>query len=204
MKEIFPGVFRDGSNLFTRNIEKKEYSRWDPTRSKLGAAIVKGLKKSSLEEGNKILYLGASTGTTISHVSDIVGKNGLIYAVEFAHRVFQPLLELSKKQKNIVPIFADARKPEKYRWIEQVDIIYVDIAQPDETYIAIRNSNEFLKSEGFVMIAIKSQSIDVTKTPKQVYEEEKKKLEEARFSILELIDLEPYEDKHAMIIARKK
>lgn len=204
MKEIFEGVFREGKALYTSDLIDRSDSLFDPARSKLAAAIMNGLSKSPIKSGSKILYLGASTGTTISHISDIVGKNGVVYAVEFADRVFQPLIELSKKRRNIVPIFADARKPEKYIWIEEADIVYVDIAQPDETNIAMRNSKEFLKKEGFVMIAIKSQSIDVTKQPEEIYEQEKKKLEEEKFSVLELINLEPYEEKHAMIIAKKK
>lgn len=204
MKEIFPGVFKEGNKLYTIDLISKSNSLWDPTHSKLAAAIVKGLKENPIKPGLKILYLGASTGTTISHVSDIIRKDGIVYGIEFADRVFQPLIEVSRKRKNTVPIFADARKPEKYRWVEEVDVLYVDIAQPDETEIVIRNAKEFLKNSGFLMIAIKSQSINVTKQPKQVYEEEKKKLEDEKFDVLELIELEPYEEKHAFIMAHKR
>ncbi len=217
MKEIFSGIYKGGNDIFTINAipgakvygekiikhEGKEFRHWDPTRSKLAAAILNGLKENPIKNSSKILYLGASTGTTTSHVSDIIGKDGIIYAVEFADRVFQPLIELSKKRKNIMPLFADARKPEKYAWVEEVDIVYCDIAQSDQTQIAIRNAKEFLKNGGFVMIAIKSQSIDVTKIPKQIYEEEKKKLEKEGFDVVQLIDLEPYEEKHGFIVAKK-
>lgn len=162
-----------------------------------------GLKNMEIKPGSKILYLGASTGTTPSHLSDIIGKEGIIYALEFAERVFRSLSELSKKRKNIVPIFADARKSENYYWVEECDILYCDIAQPDETEIAIHNANEFLKKGGYFYIAIKSQSIDVTKVPKIIYQEEKAKLEKANFQVIELIDLEPHEEKHAMIVAKK-
>ena len=33
-----------------------------------------------------MLYLGAASGTTVSHVSDVVGPEGMVYAVEFSHR----------------------------------------------------------------------------------------------------------------------
>ena len=216
MKQIFDGVFRDGNNAYTVNLvpgskvynerlvkKDKEYREWDPTRSKLSAAIINGLEENTIKENSVILYLGASTGTTVSHVSDIISKSGVVYALEFAERVFHPLLDLSQKRKNIVPIFADVRKPEDYRWIEECDVVYCDIAQPDQTEIALRNCKEFLKDGGYLFLAVKSQSIDVTKRPQQVYEQEKQKLEAAGFAVLQLIDLEPYEHDHAMIVAKK-
>jgi fibrillarin-like pre-rRNA processing protein len=217
MNPIFTGVYKERTEIFTENLmhsqkvygEKlvkagsKEFRHWDPTRSKLAAAILNGLKELPATSGYQILYLGASTGTTVSHLSDIVKENGIIYAIEFSERVFRHLLDLSNKRKNIVPILADARKPELYKWVEEVDIVYLDLAQPDETEIAIRNAKEFLKDGGTLFIAIKSQSIDVTKNPKQVYEEEKQKLENSGFSVLQLVNLEPYEEKHAMIVAKK-
>jgi len=213
MKEMTNGIYKDGREIFTVNavpgskvygeqiIKKdREYRHWDPTRSKLAAAILNGLK-TEIRPGAKILYLGASTGTTPSHLSDIIGAGGIIYAVEFAERVFRSLLDLSEKRNNIAPFLADSRKPETYGWIENVDIVYCDIAQPDETEIAIRNAKIFLKKDGLLMIAIKSQSIDVTKKPDDVYKTEAEKLKRAGFNVLQLIDLEPYEEKHGFIAA---
>lgn len=215
MKQIFPGIFKKGKKLYTINLvpgskvygevlikyDKKELREWDPTRSKLAAAILNGLKQMPIKNESKVLYLGASTGTTCSHISDIIGFNGFIYAVEIAERVMRKLLNLATKRKNIMPILADARKP-GYEWIEEVDIVYVDIADPQETQIAIRNAREFLRKHGYLMIAIKSQSIDVTLEPAKIYEQERKKLEEAGFSIIDIIDLEPYEHDHCFILAR--
>jgi fibrillarin-like pre-rRNA processing protein len=213
MKEMTNGIYKDGREIFTVNavpgskvygeqiIKKdREYRHWDPTRSKLAAAILNGLK-TEIRPSAKILYLGASTGTTPSHLSDIIGAGGIIYAVEFAERVFRSLLDLSEKRNNIAPFLADSRKPETYGWIENVDIVYCDIAQPDETEIAIRNAKIFLKKDGLLMIAIKSQSIDVTKKPDDVYKTEAEKLKRAGFNVLQLIDLEPYEEKHGFIAA---
>ena len=104
---------------------------------------------------------------------------------------------------NIVPILADARKPESYYWCEECDIVYVDIADPQEFEIAIRNAKEFLVDGGYLIIAIKSQSIDVTKQPEQIYKQEAKKLEKTGFKVLQLVDLEPHEEKHAFILAKK-
>ena len=214
MKEIFPGIFSEGGKLYTKSLvggsvygemvikrNGNEYREWIPERSKLAAAILNGMRNNPINEKSIILYLGAANGTTVSHISDIT-SGGFIYAIEFSERAMRKLLKICEKRKNIMPILADARKPEEYYFIESVDVIYCDIAQPDETEIAIRNANEFLKKDGYLMIAIKSQSIDVTKEPKDVYEEEKEKLEKSNFKVLELIDLEPYERDHCMIISK--
>jgi fibrillarin-like pre-rRNA processing protein len=193
---------KKGNKLFT-NYKNKE-RLWDPTTSKLAAAILKGLKMFEFTKESRILYLGASTGTTVSHLSDMMNEKGIIYAIEFSERVFRSLLELSAERSNIAPLLMDARTPEKYAWIEECDIVYMDIAQPDQTQIALRNADAFLKKGGILYIVVKSQSIDVTKHPKQVYEQEKNKTKAAGYDVLEVIDLEPYEDKHAMIVAKKK
>lgn len=52
---------------------KIEYRVWNPFRSKLAAAILGGVEKIHMEPGSKVLYLGAASGTTVSHVADIVG-----------------------------------------------------------------------------------------------------------------------------------
>ncbi len=217
MKQISSGIFRDENRLYTKNliIGKKVYGEklvdlkeiqlreWDPTRSKMAAAILNGMSVNPIKEGSKVLYLGASTGTTPSHISDIVGPEGIVYCIEFAERVFRSVVELQKDRKNIAPMLVDARKPEEYQWVEECDVVYVDIADPQETEISIRNAKQFLKFDGYMMIAIKSRSIDVTKDPKQVYKEEKVKLQESDFEIVDIIDLEPYEKDHAMIVCKK-
>lgn len=215
MKEIFPGVWKEGKRLYTENavpgkkvygerIIKKhgmEFREWVPERSKLAAALLKNLRTFPFASGSKILYLGASTGTTVSHLSDIVG-DGIIYGIEFAERVFRNFLDLSQDRKNIVPLFVDARKSDDYTWLEEMDIVYTDIADPQQTDIAIRNAKEFLKKGGFLFLAVKSQSIDVTKKSEIVYKEEADKVKQADFTVEAVIDLEPYEKNHAMIVAR--
>ena len=212
MKQIFTGIFKDGNRIYTVNPTpgKSVYGEklfndkreWDPKRSKLGAAIVNGMKEMPIKQNSIVLYLGASTGTTISHVSDIVGKDGFIYGIEFAERVLRSLIDLSNVRKNIAAIKADARKPEEYKWIEECDVVFCDVADPQETQIAIRNCKEFLKKDGYLLISIKSQSIDVTKKPKEIYEQEKGKIEKAGMTVIQMIDLEPHEEKHALILAR--
>ena len=91
--------------------EKVEYRVWNPYRSKIAAAVIGGVSEIFIQPGAKVLYLGAASGTTVSHVSDIVGPDGAVYAVEFSHRSGRDLVNMAKKRTNIIPIIADARKP---------------------------------------------------------------------------------------------
>jgi fibrillarin-like pre-rRNA processing protein len=214
MKEIFTGIFLIDEKIATENLmkgfrpfndeliehNKKQYRSFDPTRSKLAAAIVKKIKIVPLEKGQKILYLGAAQGYTVSHVASIIGDKGIIYAIEFSDRPFRELLLLSEKFKNIVPILADARKPEQYNWIEKTDIVYCDIAQPDQTEIAIRNCKIFLKEKGYLFLSIKTRSIDVTRDSKEIAKEEINKLKD--FEIVDWKMLDPFEEGHAFVIAQ--
>jgi fibrillarin-like pre-rRNA processing protein len=151
----------------------------------------------------KILYLGIASGTTCSHFSDIVGNEGIIYGIEISERVLRELIPVAYDRKNIVPILADARKPEEYYWIEQVDLIYADVAVREQSEILIRNAKMFLKPNGFGMIAIKSRSIDVTKKPKIVYIEQRKILENF-FNITDFVTLNPYERDHGFFVLKRK
>ncbi|MGB9659440.1 MAG: fibrillarin-like rRNA/tRNA 2'-O-methyltransferase [Nitrososphaerales archaeon] len=180
-----------------------EYRLWDPFRSKLSAAIINGLKFLPFKEGSKVLYLGASTGTTASHVSDIIGDKGIIFCVEISPRVAREFMERCVKyRKNMIPIIEDARKHENYHSIfGQVDLVYCDIAQPDQTDIAIANCKHFLKKNGHLLLAVKSRSIDVTKKPSKVFKEEEEKLEKAGFKIEQVIELEPFDKDHVLIHA---
>ncbi len=182
-----------------------EYRLWDPFRSKLAAAIMNELEEFPFENKTKVLYLGVSTGTTVSHISDIVGPSGVIFGVEHASRVARDFLDrVASYRKNIMPILQDARKPSEYFSVfGKVDVVYVDIAQPDQTKIAIENCEMFLKKEGFLFLVIKTRSIDVTKSPKKIVDEEINKLK-SKFDILQSIDLHPYDKDHAIVIAKFK
>ena len=179
-----------------------EYRIWNPFRSKLAAAIMNDLKNFPFNQKSDVLYLGVSTGTTISHISDIVNQGGTIFGIEHASRVARDFLDrVASHRKNIVPIIHDARKPEEFFSVyKKVDVVYVDIAQPDQTEIAIENCRLYLKSGGYIFLVIKTRSIDVVKDPKSVIKEEIKKLE-TLFQIKQTIDLHPYDKDHAMVIA---
>jgi fibrillarin-like pre-rRNA processing protein len=186
--------------IIKRNVE---YRLWDPFRSKLAASIMNELYYFPFENKTKVLYLGASTGTTVSHISDIVGSNGIVFAVEHASRVARDFLDrVASFRSNIIPILQDARKPKEYFSVfGKVDVVYVDIAQPDQTKIAIDNCEMFLKKGGYFFLVIKTRSIDVTKDPKRIVTEEIEKLK-TKFVVLQSIDLHPYDKDHAMVIAK--
>ena len=184
------------------NVKGVEYRIWNPFRSKLAASIMNGLKDFPFNKKSDVLYLGVSTGTTISHISDIIGQDGIVFGIEHASRVARDFLDrVASHRKNIVPIIQDARKPEEFFSVyKKVDTVYVDIAQPDQTDIAIENCKLFLKSGGYLFLVIKTRSIDVTKDPKRVIKNEIKKLEPL-FEIKQTIDLQPYDKDHAMVVA---
>ena len=122
----------------------------------------------SLTPGMRVLYLGAANGTTVSHVADYVE---VVYAVEFAPRPMQDLLEVSRRRRNVIPIMADAARPEQYvPLVESVDLIYQDVAQPDQASIALRNCL-FLKEGGFLILMLKTRSVNVRKEPAEVFED---------------------------------
>jgi fibrillarin-like pre-rRNA processing protein len=193
-----------GDNVYGEKLVRhdgEEYRLWDPFRSKLAGALKKGLKNMPIKNGTKVLYLGASTGTTVSHVSDIVGPSGIVFAVEPATRVARELIEnVAAKRKNVMPIIEDARRPQSYFSVfGKVDVVYCDIAQPDQTEIAIANCVAYLKKGGIMLLLVKTQSIDVTRAPDAVIAQEAKKLEKAGFQIDQIMKLEPFDKDHGMI-----
>ncbi len=185
------------------SMNKREYRTWDPYRSKLAASIIKKLNASSIKNGSSVLYLGASTGTTVSHISDIVGTHGKIFAVEHSSRVAREFIHrVALHRSNIFPIMEDARHPQKYFSIyEKVDIVYSDIAQQNQTEIAIINCRRYLKKNGYLFLVIKTRSIDVTKEHKKIVTDEIKKLKRY-FLINQRIDLQPYDRYHSMVLAK--
>ncbi|SPP73529.1 rRNA 2'-O-methyltransferase fibrillarin isoform X1 [Drosophila guanche] len=183
------------------NGEKIEYRVWNPFRSKLAAAVLGGVEKIHMPPGSKVLYLGAASGTTVSHVSDIVGPEGLVYAVEFSHRSGRDLINVAKKRTNIIPIIEDARHPHKYRMlVGMVDTIFADVAQPDQGRIVALNAQHFLKNGGHFVISIKASCIDSTAQPEAVFAAEVKKMQADKLKPQEQLTLEPYERDHAVVV----
>ncbi|XP_040287275.1 rRNA 2'-O-methyltransferase fibrillarin-like [Bufo bufo] len=180
---------------------KTEYRAWNPFRSKLAAAILGGVDQIYIKPGSKVLYLGAASGTTVSHVSDLVGPEGLVYAVEFSHRSGRDLINVAKKRTNIIPVIEDARHPHKYRMLlGMVDVIFADVAQPDQTRIVALNAHNFLKNGGHFVISIKANCIDSTAAPEAVFASEVKKMQPENMKPQEQLTLEPYERDHAVVV----
>ena len=181
--------------------KKIEYRVWNPFRSKIAAAVLGGVDNVWIKPGAKVLYLGAASGTSVSHVSDIIGPNGTVYAVEFSHRPGRDLINMAKKRTNVVPIVEDARMPLKYRMlVGMVDVIFADVAQPDQSRIVALNASYFLKVGGHFVISIKASCVDSTAAPEAVFASEVTKLKKDNFKPQEQVTLEPYERDHAVVI----
>jgi len=209
------GVFKKNNKFFTENLkcckglkvynerlinhDDKEFRSWNPYRSKLAAALLKNFK-FDIKPYSKILYLGAATGTTISHLSDIV-KDGVIYAVESSPIALKELIQLCKKRRNIIPILDNANHPDRYSfYINTIDIIYQDISQRNQSEIFIKNINRYLKPDGIAVIMVKARSIDVSLKPKEAFKLVEDKLIDNNLKISQTIDLSPYEKDHAAIL----
>jgi rRNA 2'-O-methyltransferase fibrillarin len=181
--------------------EKIEYRVWNPFRSKLAASILGGVANIWMGPGSKVLYLGAASGTTVSHVSDLVGADGVVYAVEFSHRSGRDLINMAKSRPNIVPIIEDARHPLKYRMlVGMVDCIFADVAQPDQSRIVALNAHYFLKPHGHTVVSVKASCVDSTAKPEAVFAMEREKMKEEGIKPLEQLTLEPYERDHAVVV----
>jgi fibrillarin-like pre-rRNA processing protein len=153
-KNLTPGRTYYGEPTFT--VDGVEYRSWNPTRSKLAAAIMKGVSEMPIGPGSN----------------------------------------------NVSPILGDARRPEEYSaLVPRVDVVFADVAQPDQAEIVAKNARWFLRKGGSVMLSIKSRSIDVVEKPQEVYRAQVKILEESGLRVGQLIDLEPYEKDHAMALA---
>jgi len=209
------GVYKKQGKIFTENLnccrgikvynekmisyKNKEFRSWNPYRSKLAAAILKGLS-FEIKSDSIVLYLGAATGTTVSHVSDIV-KNGIVYAVENSPISIKSLLEMSKKRPNVIPLLSDANHPDKYSSIvSSVDIIYQDISQRNQAMIFTENVSRYLKEKGTGIIMVKARSIDVSLKPKKAYEQVIEELKEKKLKIVDMVDLSTYEKDHEAIV----
>jgi fibrillarin-like pre-rRNA processing protein len=200
-RNLTPGRKVYGEELIV--IEDIEYRLWNPSRSKLGAAIVKGLKHNPIVPGSKVLYLGVASGTTCSHVSDIIGSHGYVWGVDFAPRPIRDLIDhVARYRMNISPILGDARQPQGYSLqVPMVEVLFADVAQPDQAEIVVKNAKIFLKKGGYAMFSIKSRSIDVGRSPAEIFKEQVKLLEGKSFSVEELIELDPFEKDHALALA---
>lgn len=218
----FPGVckLRRGRHiqLLTRNLSPGEqvygeqllrkagveYRAWDPGRSKLAAAILNGLNQLGLADGQSVLYLGASSGTTVSHVSDIVGCEGLVFAVENAPAMVRELVFVAEKRLNLIPILEDANHPERYQHrVLHADFLYQDIAQRNQVEIFLKNVNLFLRPGGFCVLCVKARSIDITKNPRELFRDVRRQLE-GELLVVDARDLAPFQRDHMFFVCKRR
>ncbi len=218
--KLFDGVYSFNSYLLTKNLTpgKKiygeqllkfngvEYRTWNPFKSKLAAGLKKGLKNFPIHKNSNILYLGSSEGTTVSHLSDIIELNGKLVGVDISSRAMHKFLFLCESRPNIYPILGDANNPKEYKKkLEEIkfNVLFQDVSQPNQAEIFNKNAELFLKKNDIGLIAIKAHSIDSSKNTKQVIKKQVKEIESS-FEILEIIDLNPFEKHHSLIIGKKK
>jgi fibrillarin-like pre-rRNA processing protein len=207
----FEGVFALGDRLYTRNsapdktvygerlvsYDGVQYREWIPTRSKLAAYIRAGGTFLPFRKDSRVLYLGAASGTTASHVADIVTE-GTVYCIEFSPRSFRDLVPVCESRPNMVPFLADATRPQEYAFgISGVDVVYQDIAQKGQAQIFLKNYKEFGAKSG--LLVIKSRSEDSAQEPTRTYDEARKQLRAAGLQVKEVVQLDPMEKDHAMI-----
>jgi fibrillarin-like pre-rRNA processing protein len=210
-------IFEDRRRIFTKSIVKgkkpfderitkcqnSEFREFDPSRSKLSAMILKGCTNIGIRKDDIVLYLGASHGYTCSFVSDIVGKEGLIFGIDPAPRVMRDLVFLSEERQNIVPLLVNANHPEEY--LDRVclaDVVYQDIAQKNQAEIFIKNCKLFLKKGGYGLLAVKAKSIDIKRKARSIFIEIREQLEK-EFTVIDYRVLEPFQKEHCMIIIKK-
>lgn len=202
-KNITPGVDVYGEKRISVEVGdgKVEYRTWNPFRSKLAATVHAGPKDIFISPGKRVLYLGAASGTSVSHVADVVGPEGVVYAVEFSPRSGRDLINMAKSRSNVVPIIEDARHPLKYRMlVGMVDVVFADVAQPDQSRIVALNAEQFLKKGGHFIISIKASCIDSTLKPESVFAEEINKMKKANLRPKQQLTLEPYDRDHSVVL----
>lgn len=215
MKQIQPGIYEKGSKIFTKNavpgqkvygeqligFEEEEFREWNPHRSKAGAAVKKGIDLE-IGKGTEVLYLGAASGTTVSHLSDILTE-GFIVGIEYSDTVARKLVDLAEERDNIAPVLADARKTREYEdLVDEVDVVFQDISQKDQAEIFLKNCRKFLKDNGTGLLAVKARSVSSTRDVGQIFDEVRHKLEE-ELEIVEEVRLEPFEKEHLFLKLRK-
>lgn len=207
-----PNVYTTGRTLMTVNAARDrnvygerlvefgdvQYRSWDPMRSKLAAALLTGARDLGLDRSTRVLYLGAASGTTASHVSDIA-SSGIVYCVEVSPRSFRDLVGVCESRKNMIPIMADASRPEDYsHMVEGVELVYQDIAQRDQAEIFVRNMRHFEAERGVLML--KSRSVDVNREPRDVYAAVRTELASKGVRVLDVLDISQYAKDHAAFL----
>lgn len=217
--ELFPGIFEWDGKLLTKNLvpgnrsydesqvtlSNVNYRIWNAYHSKLAAGIKKGLNELRIKEGAKVLYLGCAEGKTVSHLSDAVGKNGLIFGVDISARAMQSFMKLTESRENVLPVLADADQPDAYADHlkgQKIDLLFQDVAQKNQAEILCKNA-QFLEKGGQALLSLKARSVQSHVDPKEILRDEIEVLEKV-FEVRQVLNLAPFEDDHYLIDCRKK
>lgn len=167
---------------------------WDPAHSKVAALC--HIHGEPPVKDACILYLGAASGSTVSFLSDYAE---IVYAVEFSPRPARDLIRLAHERTNIIPIFEDARHPERYLpLVEMVDVLIQDIAQRDQADIAIRNLT-FLKPGGHLILFLKLLSMGIEKKREELTAEVLMQIKTAGIIDVKVINLDKYHSGHVAL-----
>jgi fibrillarin-like pre-rRNA processing protein len=213
----WPGVHREGRDLYTVNLEPGtrvygetlrtvsgvEYRLWDPFRSKLAAFLLAGAPESVLPAVRRCLYLGAAHGTTVSHLSDL-WPDAAIFAVEKSPSSFAPLLALARRRPNLLPLLTDAQLPERYRAdVGEVDFLYQDVAQRDQAGIFVQNVEACLAPKGRAILMLKARSVTQRRSPSAIVRETRERLGRAGLRIDAEAPLAPFSRDHVALGLRR-
>ncbi|NCP71902.1 fibrillarin-like rRNA/tRNA 2'-O-methyltransferase [archaeon] len=195
-------IILKNQKIFTKNNLTEKVREWDPNRSKVAAGIKKGIMPN-IKEDDKVLYLGAAEGYTISYISDILTK-GKVYGIDISPYSMQKLLILAEKTENIIPILGDCNKPFEYNEIikKKFDYIIQDIAQKNQAEILIKNSDIFLKEKGLALLSLKLSAISQKNHKKTI--DDQINILRNKFRIINQKRLDPFEKNHMLILLEKK
>ncbi|MGI0129855.1 MAG: fibrillarin-like rRNA/tRNA 2'-O-methyltransferase [Thermoplasmata archaeon] len=212
----WPGVFREGRELFTRNqvpgdrvygerlrvAADVEYREWDPFRSKLAALLRNGAPPDLWSEVGSVLYLGAAHGTTASHLSDL-WPAAQIFAVEKSPTSFAPLLALARRRTNLIPLLSDAQLPERYRAdVGLVDLLYQDVAQRNQAAIFVENARACLSPGGTGILMLKVRSVTQRRPGPVVVREARSELQRGGYPVGSEVPLAPFSREHVALVVR--
>ena len=189
-----------GERVYGEPRDEDGWRAWDASRSKLGAMFELGMDVG-VADGDGVLYLGAASGTTVSHVADFAGPT---YAVEFAPRPTRDLLAVADARSNLFPLLKDARAPETYAHIVEagLDCLIQDVATRGQATVALRN-RRFLAPDGRLMAAIKARSEDVLADPDDVFADVLADLRTG-YEVVDTRRLDRYHDDHLAVVAEPR
>ncbi len=209
-KHLYTKKFSLGEEFFEevehRRAGREVFRKISAERSKLGAAIKRGLDATHIKRGSSVLYLGAGHGYTPSFVSDVVGEEGSVFCLDSSPEVVKSLVFMCESRSNATPLLADARDPSSYEWrVPTVEIVYQDVAQQNQVEIFLDNCEVFLKKGGFGLLAVKAKSIDVSSNPKKIFKKIRKRFSEKKdYVITDYRELAPFQQDHAFFVVKKK